>query len=273
VLTINEAMDHQADYAATKVEMTRRPLAYLLQGALAGAFVGVAVVLMLTATGGLALEHSPMTKLVQGLVFGIALTLVLTAGGELATSNMMTLTQGAVRKTISWRDAGRTLSFSLVGNLLGAVVFAAMVHASGVLAPDTPAGTMLGSLIEGKGHESGGELFWRGVLCNMLVCLAIWSAVRLRSEVARLMVVFWCLLAFITSGFEHVVANMTTFTLGMLGGAPGADVIEFARNLLFVGAGNLVGGALVVGVAYAVIAGRPAHTRRPVAPELENADA
>src|SRR3954454_20415074 len=85
VLTIDEAMDHQADYAATKVAMTRRPVAYLVQGALAGAFVGVAVVLMLCAAGGLALVGSPMTKLVQGLVFGVALTLVLTAGGELAT--------------------------------------------------------------------------------------------------------------------------------------------------------------------------------------------
>jgi len=206
-------------------------------------------------------------------VFGVALTLVLTAGGELATSNMMTLTQGALRKTISWADGGRTLSFSLVGNLIGASLFAAMVHASGVLAPDTPAGKMLASLLEAKGHESGSELFWRGVLCNMLVCLAIWSAARLRSEVARLIVIFWCLLAFITSGFEHVVANMTTFVLGILGGVPGADVLEFARNLLFVGTGNLVGGAIVVGVAYAVIAGKPEKAPRPVALEQETVDA
>ena len=263
MLTTHEAMDHQADYAATKVAMTRRPFAYLLQGALAGAYVGVAVVLMLTAAGGFALENSPVTKLVQGLVFGVALTLVLAAGGELATSNMMTLTQGAIRKTISWRDGGATLGFSLVGNLVGAIAFGAMVHASGVVGPETAAGKMLASLIEAKGHESGSELFWRAVLCNMLVCLAIWSAVRLRSEVAKLIVIFWCLLAFITSGFEHVVANMTTFTLGILGGVPGGDVLEFARNLLFVGTGNLVGGALVVGAAYAVIAGRPERAARP----------
>lgn len=273
MLTTDEAMDYQADYAATKVAMTRRPFAYLLQGALAGAYVGVAVVLMLTAAGGFALEGAPVTKLVQGLVFGVALTLVLAAGGELATSNMMTLTQGAIRKTISWRDGGATLGFSLVGNLVGAMAFGAMVHASGVVGPETAAGKMLASLIEAKGHESGSELFWRAVLCNMLVCLAIWSAVRLRSEVAKLIVIFWCLLAFITSGFEHVVANMTTFTLGILGGVPGADVLEFARNLLFVGTGNLVGGALVVGAAYAVIAGRPARTLEPAAPATEETDA
>ena len=253
-------MDHQAEYAATKVALTRRPLGYLVQSGLAGAYIGVAVVLMLTAAGGLALEASPWTKLVQGLVFGVALTLVYSAGGELATSNMMTLTQGALRRTVGWGVGGRTLGFSFVGNLVGAAIFAAMVHASGVLAPDVPAGKMLASLLEAKSHESSSELFWRGVLCNMLVCVAIWSAARLSSEGARLVVIFWCLLAFITSGFEHVVANMTTFSLGLLGHVPGATFAAFGRNLLFVGLGNLVGGALVVGAAYAVAAGRPTQS-------------
>ncbi|WP_407344761.1 formate/nitrite transporter family protein [Pengzhenrongella phosphoraccumulans] len=107
-----------------------------------------------------------------------------------------------------------------------------------------------------KAEEPSSQLFWRGVLCNMLVCLAMWSAARLRSEGAQLFVIFWCLLAFITSGFEHVVANMTTFSLGLLAGLPGATLAEFGHNLLFVGLGNLVGGAVVVGVAYAVVAGR-----------------
>ncbi len=253
-------MDHQADYAAAKVGMTRRPWAYLVQAALAGAFIGVAVVLMFSAAGGLALAGSPVTKLVQGLVFGVALTLVFAAGGELATSNMMTLTQGAIRKTIGWVAGGRTLAFSFVGNLVGAVAFAAMVHASGVLSSETPGGRMLAGMIEAKSHESSSELFWRGVLCNMLVCLAIWSAARLRSETAKLIVIFWCLLAFITSGFEHVVANMTTFSLGLLGGVPGATAAAFGHNLLFVGLGNLVGGALVVGAAYALVAGRPTRS-------------
>lgn len=272
VLTIDETMDHQAQYAAEKVRSTRRPVAYLVQAALAGAFIGVAVVLMLTAAGGLALAGSPVTKLVQGLVFGVALTLVFAAGGELATSNMMTLTQGAIRRTIGWGAGGRTLAFSFVGNLVGAAIFAAMVHASGVLAPETPAGTMLASLIEAKSHESGSALFWRGVLCNMLVCLAIWAAARLRSESAKLIVIFWCLLAFITSGFEHVVANMTTFSLGILGGVPGATFSAFGRNLLFVGLGNLVGGALVVGAAYALVAGRASRTAEPELADLDTAD-
>ncbi|QTE29705.1 formate/nitrite transporter family protein [Pengzhenrongella sicca] len=268
MLTISETMDEQVKYAAHKVSMTRRPVAYLVQAALAGSYIGVAVVLMVSAAGGLLLDDSPWTKLVQGLVFGVALTLVFAAGGELATSNMMTLTQGVLRRTIGWRPALGTLAFSFVGNLVGAAIFASMVHASGVLAPETAAGKMIATMLEGKSHEASSQLFWRGVLCNMLVCLAMWSAMRLKSEGAQLFVIFWCLLAFITSGFEHVVANMTTFSLGVLGGLPGASLADFGHNLLFVGLGNLVGGAIVVGAAYAVIAGRPHDDASPAAHDV-----
>ncbi len=256
MLNMSETMDYQVNYAATKVAGTRRPIAYLVQSALAGSYIGIAVVLMVSAAGGLFVSGSPWTKLVSGLVFGVALTLVFAAGGELATSNMMTLTQGAIGRTVGWRPAAGTLAFSFAGNLVGAFIFAFMVHASGVLAPETPAGKMLAGMLAAKADEPSGQLFWRGVLCNMLVCLAMWSAARLRSEGAQLFVIFWCLLAFITSGFEHVVANMTTFSLGLLAGLPGATLAEFGHNLLFVGLGNLVGGAIVVGVAYAVVAGR-----------------
>ncbi len=263
VLTIAEAMDEQVRTAANKVSYTRRPIAYTVQAALAGAYIGVAVVLMVTAAGPLMAANSPWTKLVQGLVFGVALTLVVAAGGELATSNMMTLTQGVIGRSISWVAATRTLLFSFVGNLVGAAVFAAMVHASGVLAPETPGGAMIAKMLLAKSEEGSGQLFWRGVLCNMLVCLAIWSAVRLKSEGAQLLVIFWCLLAFITSGFEHVVANMTTFSLGVIGGLPHAGLADFGHNLLVVGLGNLVGGAIVVGAAYATIAGRRANLPTP----------
>ena len=255
MLPLPATLTAQVATAKKKVGYTSRPLAYLVQAMLAGSFIGIAVVLMVSAAGPLQAAGSPWAKLVSGLVFGVALTLVVAAGGELATSNMMTLTQGALGRSITWGRAGGTLAFSFVGNLAGAFVFAAMVHASGVLAPNTPAGAMIASMLEHKAAESGTQLFWRGVLCNMLVCLAIWSAARLKSEGAKLAVIFWCLLAFITSGFEHVVANMTTFAFGVIGGLPETNWAEFGRNMLVVGTGNVVGGALFVGIAFAVAAG------------------
>jgi nitrite transporter NirC len=256
MLTLPDAMVEQRRLATKKVMATRRQLAYLVQSMLAGSFIGVAVVLMVSAAGPLLAAGSPWTPLVQGLVFGIALSLVVFAGGELATSNMMILTQGALGGSIHWARASGTLVFSFVGNLAGSLTFAVMVHQTGLLAPGTPAGEMIAWMLEKKAHETSGQLFWRGVLCNMLVCLAVWAGARMRSEAGRLIMIFWCLLAFITSGFEHVVANMTTFGLGLVGGL-GTTWADLGENMLMVGLGNLVGGAIIVGAGYAIAAGRP----------------
>jgi nitrite transporter NirC len=167
-----------------------------------------------------------------------------------------------MRGSISWLRAGATLLACLAGNLLGAFVLATILHFSGALGPDTPGGRMIASMIEHKAHETGTELFFRGVLCNLMVCLAIWCAGRLQNEVAKIVVIFACVMVFITSGFDHVVANMTTFSFGLLGGLPEATVGEFARNVLFVGLGNLVGGGLLVGAAN-VVAASPAVPATP----------
>jgi nitrite transporter NirC len=161
--------------------------------------------------------------------------------------------------------------FSFVGNLVGSAVFSWLVHESGVLtaaaAPGKPpAGEkMLAALIKAKTSETDTALFFRDVLCNFLVCLVVWMGVRAKSEGAKIALILWCLLAFVSSGFEHVVANMTTFSLGMFDGVPGATVGAFGRNLLLVGLGNLVGGALLVGAAYALM-GQPSRDKA-TAPE------
>lgn len=251
MLSIPETVDAQAAAARHKVELSATPGLFLVRTMLAGAYIGIGVLIMATAGGPLAVAGSPFTPLVQGLVFGVALTVVLVAGAELATSAMMILTQGALRGVIAWGRAGVTLIACLVGNLVGAMLFAFLVHVSGVLAPGTPGGSVLAAMVEHKAHETSVQLVVRGILCNLLVCLAVWCAARLRSEGARIAVVFACVMVFITSGFEHVVANMTTFSLGLYGGLPGATVAEMARNIALVGLGNLVGGALLVGAAYA----------------------
>jgi nitrite transporter NirC len=113
-------------------------------------------------------------------------------------------------------------------------------------------------VIKVKAAESGSALFFRGVLCNFLVCLAVWMAARTKSDGAKLTLIFWCLLAFVASGFEHVVANMTYFSLGLFEHVQGATIGAFARNLLLVGLGNLVGGGLLVGASYGFVGRRSA---------------
>jgi len=108
---------------------------------------------------------------------------------------------------------------------------------------------------------------------NFLVCLAVWTAARTRSDGAKLGLIFWCLLAFIASGFEHSVANMTVFSLAMFEHTPLATASAFARNMLYVGLGNLVGGGLLVGAAYGFIGHRKktaaAHAAEPMSTKDE----
>jgi len=261
MLAIPEAMTVQAHAAAHKVAGVRAPLRFIVSGMLAGAFVGVAVVLMVTTAGPLLAEGSGSVKLVSGAVFGVALTLVVFAGGELSTSSMMTLTQGTLMRAVRVLPASGTLLLTFASNLLGALVFGALVSASGILHSNAPAGDMLKTMLEAKAHEGVAELFVRGILCNALVCLAIWMCARLTSDGAKLVVIFWALLAFIASGFEHVVANMTTYAIGITSGYDGATWALFGHNLLWVGPGNMVGGALLIGTAYWFVAGSP---RQPV---------
>jgi nitrite transporter NirC len=255
-----DALQEQAATAQSKAAETRRPGRYLVSAMLAGAFIGAALVLMVAVTGPLQAAASPWVKLIQGLVFGIALTLVVFAGAELSTGNMMTMVQGAATRRVGITAAIVVILFSFVGNLVGSAVFAWLVHESGILTAVTtpgkpPAGeTALAALIKTKTAETGTVLFFRGVLCNFLVCLAVWMGVRTKSDGAKMALIFWCLLAFVACGFEHVVANMTTFSLAMFDHVHGATVAAFGRNLLFVGLGNLVGGGLLVGVAYAFVA-------------------
>jgi nitrite transporter len=253
---VSEALEAQAVAAETKAADVRSPGRYLVSAMLAGAYIGVAVVLVVAATGPLLVGGSPWTKLIQGLVFGVALTLVIFAGAELSTGNMMTMAQGVFLRRNGVLVALVVIVFSFAGNLVGSALFGWLVHESGILGaagPGKPAvgDVALATIVKGKMAESATALFFRGVLCNFLVCLAVWTGARTRSDGAKLALIFWCLLAFVSSGFEHVVANMTVFSLAMFEHVDGVTVGAFARNLLLVGLGNLVGGGLLVGASYA----------------------
>ncbi|WP_027927488.1 formate/nitrite transporter family protein [Amycolatopsis benzoatilytica] len=270
-IPLPDALAVQASTAEGKIRDLRRPGRYLVSSALAGAYIGVAVVLLLAVTGPLNAAQSPWTKLVQGLVFGIALTAVVFAGAELSTGNMMTMVQGMIARRRGVGAGLAVIAGSFVGNLAGSAVFAWLVHESGILQTGgtpghaAPAAALLAATVKAKAAESGTMLFFRGVLCNFLVCLAVWMAARTKSDGAKLALIFWCLLAFIGSGFEHVVANMTVFSLGMFENVPGATAGVFVTNLLVVGLGNLVGGGLLVGAGYGFLGrtGGPALAGAP----------
>ena len=102
------------------------------------------------------------------------------------------------------------------------------------------------------------ELIARAALCNWLVCLALWMAARTTNDTAKAIVIFWCLFAFIASGFEHSVANMTLLSIALLGEHP--DTVSLAgmgHNLLWVTLGNIIGGSVFMALGYWLASAEP----------------
>ncbi|MGZ6029432.1 MAG: formate/nitrite transporter family protein, partial [Myxococcaceae bacterium] len=158
-------------------------------------------------------------------------------------------------RTVNGAALARIWIVSFAGNLVGSLLLALATAASGVLGK-APAKDFVLGVVAAKMAAPASELFFRGVLCNALVCLAVWMGIRTKDETARLVLIFWCLFAFIGAGFEHSVANMSLLGIGLFLPHDPALVnwVGFARNLTVVTAGNIVGGALLIGLPYWFVA-------------------
>lgn len=247
----NEDFSALAAKAKKKITLLENnPLGYFLSSALAGIYVGLSMILIFTI-GGL-LNGAPYTKVVMGASFGISLSLVLLLGADLFTGNNFIMAGGLFSKTISFKSAVKLWVVCYIGNWIGSVFIATLFYlgdfATGAV------GEYIATSAASKMNHSFFVLFIRGVLCNILVCLAVWSDYRCKSESGKLIMIFWCLFAFITSGFEHSVANMTLFTIAML--APFGEAVSmsaYLHNIMAVTLGNMVGGILFVALPYYII--------------------
>ncbi len=226
------------------------PLRYILMSALAGAYVGLGIALIFAIGAPLSKAGSPFLKLAMGASFGVALTLVIFAGSELFTGNALVLTIGALTGKSSWRQLGSVWLWSYAGNLLGSIGLAWLLAQSGALGAD-PQRAFIETTAAAKMHLDFGAAFARGILANWLVCLAVWCSMRTKSDVAKLVLIFWCLFAFIGAGFEHSIANMTLLAVALFQQhAETVSWLGYVQNLVPVTLGNIVGGAIFVGGAY-----------------------
>lgn len=223
-------------------------LGYIMLSMLAGMFVGFGVLLVFTLSG--ALDGAPYTKLVMGIGFSVALSLVIIAGAELFTGNNLVMTAGYLKKTVNIGDVIKLWIICWLGNLLGSMLLALIFNATGLYSGAT-LDAMIGAS-EMKMTAGFVPLLTRGMLCNMLVCLAVWSAFRCKTESGKLIMVFWCILAFFTTGFEHSVANMTLLTLSLINNGGNAAITfgGYCFNLLVVTLGNMIGAIVLVAIPY-----------------------
>lgn len=245
VETIAEAGAVKRDY------MKQHKLGYFISTLLAGAYVGIGIILIFALGAPLAQAGSAYQSLVMGASFGIALSLVIVAGAELFTGNNMIFTISTLSGKTTIKDTLLNWAIVFIGNMIGAIMFSLLIKGSGLFQA-VPADHLIFTAAAKKMTAPFSELFFRGILCNWLVCLAIWMSMRLKSEAAKMIAIWWCLFAFIASGYEHSVANMTLLSVAML--LPNhPEVIDAAgwlHNMIPVTLGNMAGGILFVGLAY-----------------------
>lgn len=245
-----EEFDLAAKAALSKRNLfTKNPVGYFLLSALAGIYIGFGILLINTVGG--VLNGASSTKIVMGLAFGIALSLVVIAGAELFTGNILVLSAGIAKRTVSLLDTLKLWIVCYLGNLAGSILLAFLFHLAKL---DTGAvGEFIATAAAGKVSQAFIPLFVKGILCNILVCLAIWCGFRCKSESGKLIMIFWCLFAFITTGFEHSIANMTLLSVAVFQSLEQAvSVGGFAYNLFAVTLGNMVGGIVFVMLPYYV---------------------
>lgn len=241
-----ESVDAATQVGVQKTAFLKsNPLGYFIASMLAGIYVGLGIILIFSVGAPFAAAGSPAVKLVMGASFAIALTLVVFAGSELFTGNTMYLTFSGLARQTKLRDLLNIWTVSWVGNLVGSLALAWLVVFSGSIDHAFP---MIGNVTAAKMSVAPGALVARGLLCNLLVCLALWTAGRTRSDAAKIMLIGLCLFAFIGSGFEHSIANMSLLAIGLFA-QTGAEVSwgGYFYNLLWVTLGNTLGGVLLAG--------------------------
>ncbi len=243
-------------------------------GILAGAYIGFGANLA-TKIGSAPDASSAGGTFLFGAVFSVGLMMVVIAGSELFTGNAMACFISACNGQASWGGLLKNWVVVYLANFVGSVMLVYIIYYGGYWADSASAtgisamGIKALAIAKGKLGLTFTQAFMRGICCNWLVCLAVWMAFAAKDIVGKIFAIFFPIMAFVSSGFEHSVANMFFIPMGITianGAAAGAAVAlkmtpealaaKFTygtfvtANLVPVTLGNIVGGSIFVGLIY-----------------------
>ena len=232
-----------------------RQLALSLLGGVFISFGAIFFVILTTPSTDVALPYG-LAQLLGGVVFSLGLVLVLLSGAELFTGNNIIIMARASGK-ISTRQLLRNWGIVYVGNVVASIGIAYVVHLSGHL--DNGGGAVRARTIAvaaAKTSNSVGQAVTLGVLANVLVCLAVWLCLAAHSVTDKVVAIVGPVSLFVAAGFEHSIANTYLIPVALFAGGE-SDTLTWSRfvthNLAPVTIGNMIGGAVLVGLTYWVI--------------------
>lgn len=224
----------------------------LMLAILAGAFIALGAVFYTFVMTNSGLGFGP-ARMLGGIAFSTGLILIVVGGAELFTGNNLIVMAWADGK-VSHSKLLRNWGLVYFGNFIGSLGVVFLVFLSGILALNDGAVAQTTMAIgEGKVSLSFSEAFFRGILCNILVCLAVWLCFSARSVVSKILAIIFPISAFVTLGLEHSVANMYLIPIGYFAGSDMITIAGFLGNLLPVTLGNIVGGSCFVALTYWII--------------------
>lgn len=244
------------------------PLRVFILAVLAGAFIAFGAAFYTLVTYDSSGINPGVLRLIGGLVFSLGLILVIVAGAELFTGNNL-LVMAYVDKKITLRQLAKSWSIVFFGNFVGALGLVVLMYLSGLWAASNGVvGEKVLLIAHAKVNLSVTEAVTRGILCNVLVCLAVWLCFAGHTVVDKILAIVFPVSAFVALGFEHSVANMYFIPAGLLAQHqpgvlsavaatnPDIDLSNLTlygflvKNLLPVTLGNIIGGSVFVGLVY-----------------------
>lgn len=243
MFTPSEIADNYITVA--KAKTSQKWYKALVLAVLAGAFIAFGAAASTAASVGFTGGGAAAIK---GAVFPVGLILVVLCGAELFTGNCL-LVSPLIERKITVGGMLKNWGIVYLGNLIGGVLIAVLVTTSGILNDATSAAVI--ATATAKSTMNFGEAVLRGVLCNMLVCLAVWAAMSSKTAAGKILALYLPVFAFVACGFEHSVANMYYLTAGLIQNAltGGAANLTLGNSLLYCllpsTIGNIIGGAFI----------------------------
>jgi len=264
--------------AASKSKAKLSFLSLFMLAILAGSFIALGAEFFIVSTFDSNLSIG-FTRLIGGVTFSLGLILVIVAGAELFTGNNLIM-MGIASGVVTYKQMLKNWSVSYVGNFIGSISVVFLMYFTNLWKmKENLLGASSVIIATGKVNLTFVEGLTRGILCNALVCLAVWLCFSARTVVSKIAAIIFPITAFVASGFEHSIANMYFIPIGMLlkndQGVLDAvlkvkpdinlsnlNIFGFLGNLLSVTIGNIIGGAVMVGIVYWLIIVLPIRHRR-----------
>lgn len=245
ILTPKEIAELAIDVGVKRSKLSLTQL--ILLGIFAGSFIAFGGVGYLIVTQTMVSVDPGVAKFLGAAVFPVGLMLVVLAGGELFTGNCL-MTIALVDRKIKLKDVLRNWTVVYFANFVGALIIAYICAKTGIISGAVKDGVF--SIVKGKLSADFIDILLKGILCNVLVCLAVWLTFGAQDSIGKIFSSWFPIMLFVILGFDHCIANMLYFTAAKFSGYSVTFGEIFVKNLIPATIGNIIGGGVVVSLGY-----------------------